>query len=295
MLIHAVRYSRSIKPSPRYVRRRSYKNFNSGSFITAVQQLSWLDLYLCEDVNTAVKILSEKLTFILDTMAPMKTIQVRKKYVPWLSKATLNLMKERDALQKNAAESKNDDDWKKFKKLRNQINNRLKYEETNWQRLKLDECGQDSSKVWKNVKGILNWQTTGSPNQLFYSGSLVVKPQEIAEAQNSYFLEKISLIRENLPAALSDPLTKLKSLMEGRTCSFSFRAAHPEEVEKVVSGLSNSTSFGLDEIDTSIIKLIKPEILPALTHMVNLSITTGVFPTLWKKSKIIPLYTKKTC
>ena len=36
MLIHAVRYSRSIKPSPRYVRRRSYTNFNSGSFITAV-------------------------------------------------------------------------------------------------------------------------------------------------------------------------------------------------------------------------------------------------------------------
>lgn len=67
-------------------------------------------MYLCEDVNTAVKILSEKLTFILDTMAPMKTIQVRKKYVPWLSKATLNLMKERDALQKHAAESKNDDE-----------------------------------------------------------------------------------------------------------------------------------------------------------------------------------------
>ena len=101
MLIHAVRYSRSAKPSPRYVRKRSYKNFNSDSFIAAVQQLSWLDLYLCQDVNVAVKLLSDKLTFILDTMAQMKTIQVRKKYVPWLSKTTLSLIKERNILHKN--------------------------------------------------------------------------------------------------------------------------------------------------------------------------------------------------
>ena len=68
---------------------------------------------------------------------------------------------------------------------------------------------------------------------------------------------------------------------------------HPDEVVKVVSGLSNSSSFGLDEIDTTIIKLIKPDILPALTHIVNLSIATGFFPAFWKKSKIIPLHKKE--
>ena len=82
MVIHAVRYSRSIKSTPRYVRKRSYKNFKSEDFISAVKQLSWLDLYLCEDVNVAVRLLSDKLTFILDTMATMRTIQVRKKYAP---------------------------------------------------------------------------------------------------------------------------------------------------------------------------------------------------------------------
>ena len=126
MLIHAVRYSRSIKSTPRYVRKRSYKNFKSEDFISAVKQLSWLDLYLCEDVNVAVRLLSDKLTFILDTMAPMRTIQVRKKYAPWLSKTTLELMKERDKLQKIAVETKDRDDWTKFKHARNKINNRLR-------------------------------------------------------------------------------------------------------------------------------------------------------------------------
>ena len=293
MLIHAVRYSRSIKASPRYIRKRSYKNFNPGDFVQAVQQLCWLDIYLCEDVNSAVSLLSSKLTFILDAMAPMRTVQIRKKYASWLSSTTLELMKERDRLQKVASETRNIDDWKAFKGIRNTVNNRLKFEEKSWQRKKLADCGEDSSKVWKNVKGILNWKSSGSPSQLFYNGSLVNKPQEVAETQNQYFLDKIRLIRENLPPPLIDPLALLRSLMVGRSCSFSFSVVHPDEVEKVMSGLSNSSSFGLDQIDTYIIKLVRLDILPALTHIVNLSLSTQEFPTNWKKSKIIPLHKKE--
>ena len=81
--------------------------------------------------------------------------------------------------------------------------------------------------------------------------------------------------------------------MAGRTCSFSLAAVHPDEVEKVISSLSNSSSFGLDQIDTYTVKLIKLEILPALTHIINLSITTKVFPSCWKRAKIIPLHKKE--
>ena len=293
MLIHAVRYSKSIKTSPRYVRRRSYKNFNPLAFISAVRQLTWLELYLCEDVDTAVKILSDKLTFILDTMAPIRTIQVRKKYAPWLSKTTLELMKERDNIQKIAAQTKDRDDWTKFKHLRNRINSRLKYEEKSWQKTKLEECGEDSSKVWKNVKNILNWSKCGSPSQLFYNGSLISKPQEVADAQNMFFIDKINLIRENLPPPSTDPLAVIRTLMAGRQCSFSFSVVHPDEVEKVISSLSNSSSFGLDEIDTSSIKLVKYYLVPAITHIVNLSLSTQAFPFYWKNSKIIPLHKKE--
>ena len=103
MLVFATRYSRTIKSASRYIRKRSYKNFNSEVFVSAIRQVRWLDLYLCEDVNTAVQILSSKIVFILDTMAPLKTIQIRTNYSPWLSKDTLDLMKERDKQQKLAS------------------------------------------------------------------------------------------------------------------------------------------------------------------------------------------------
>ena len=172
MMISAVRHSKTIRSSPKYIRKRSFKNFDPQLFVATVQQVSWLDVYLCNDVDEAVELFSNKITEILDVMAPMKTIQVRTNYSPWLSKETLELMKVRDELQKLASETKCREDWNRYKEARNKVNNKLKYEESNWQRVRLEECGKDSGKTWRNVKGILNWKGSVSPNQLLYRGSL---------------------------------------------------------------------------------------------------------------------------
>ena len=93
MMIIAVRNSRSIKSSPKYARKRSYKNFNPDTFKMKIRQLGFLDIYLSDNVNTAVSKLTNKLNDVLNVMAPMKTIQIRQKYNPWISQETLNLMK----------------------------------------------------------------------------------------------------------------------------------------------------------------------------------------------------------
>ena len=80
--------------------------------------------------------------------------------------------------------------------------------------------------------------------------------------------------------------------MSGKKFHFSFSTVHPDEVLEIINGLNNSTAFGVDEIDTYVLKLVKLDILPALTHIVNLSLSTQQFPHEWKKSKIIPLYKK---
>ena len=292
MMVSGIRRSRSFKSSPKYLRKRSYKNFDHQLFVNAVKQISWLDLYLCEGVDEAVELFTEKITNILDVMAPMKTFQVRTKYAPWLSKETLEIIKERNEAQKVAAETKSRDDWVRYKQIRNKVTNRLKYEESNWRQARFEACAKNSSKTWKNVKQVLNWQSSGSPSKLFYKGALKTKSQDIADSQNEFFIEKVQNIRLNMSPPISDPLSKLQSLMEGRQCAFSLSMVYPKEVDSIISSLTNTTAFGFDLIDTSIIKLIKPEILPAVTHIINLSIKSSKFPTSWKKSKIIPLHKK---
>jgi hypothetical protein len=85
-------------------------------------------IYECEDVELSLKMLTEDLTLILDKMAPIRTIQIREKYAPWLSLETKRMMAERDFAQKIASQSKMVGDWAIFKRLRNRVNHVLKTE-----------------------------------------------------------------------------------------------------------------------------------------------------------------------
>ena len=147
MLIFAVRQSKTIRNTPRYIRKRSFKYFNPERFVKAVQEISWLDVYLSSDVEEAVKMFTKKVTEILDEMAPMKSIQIRSNYSPWLCKDTLDLMKARDEVQKLTSETKCRDDWVKYKQLRNKVTNKLRYQESSWQRRRLSGCGVNSYKT----------------------------------------------------------------------------------------------------------------------------------------------------
>ena len=70
------------------------------------------------------------------------------------------------------------------------------------------------------------------------------------------------------------------------------KTVSPDDVLKVVNGLKNSKSTGTDNIDTWVIKLVASDILPALTHIINLSILQSKFPSMWKQAKVVPLLKK---
>ena len=161
-------------------------------------------------MNVALDILGMRLTKILNTVAPMKTYQIRKNYNPWISRETLEMMKNRDQLHKVASQSNITEDWTVFKKIRNQINNRLKYEEKRWQSEKLRQCNGNAKSSWKTLKSILNWNISGAPTKLFYKGELKTKLQEVADCQNESFIDKIKEIQQELPAQKDDLMKFLK-------------------------------------------------------------------------------------
>ena len=225
-------------------------------------------------------------------MAPIRTIQIRENYAPWLSTETRQVMAERDLAQKVAAESKRDEDWKIFKRLRNRVNRILKNEKRNWQRLKFIKCEEEnnSKQIWKNIKSWLNWTTSGAPTQLFYNGQLENRPSSLATCMNQFFINKVRDLKISLGEPETNPLKNLQKLMAGRKCVFKLKPVHPDTVEKLITNLPNSGSVGLDYIGTGIIKLAKAEFLPSITNIINLSIKQSKFPLQFKKAKVIPLH-----
>ena len=249
-------------------------------------------MYQTTDVNEAVNLFTAKITCILDQMAPVKTFQTTSKYCPWLSGETKVIIKKRNEAQQKLSENKNDENFQEFKTLRNKVNKNLKNDKITWQKQKLENCNNDSGKLWKNILGWVNWISSGSPTKLYHAGQIVTSPAKLTEIMNTFFVDKVSNIQQNLPLPNDDPLRTLSSLMNGRTSVFSLAFVHPDSVKKIILGLKNSKSCGVDNIDTYILKLMVDEVLPAITHIVNLSIQHGTFPSLYKRSKVIPLHKK---
>ena len=257
-----------------------------------INSTSWYDIYITNDAHEAATILTNKITEALNIYAPIKTVQVRKNYAPWLNSEIKALMFDRDEAQRKASASKDQDDWRLYKNLRNTVTDRLRKCKAEWEANKLINIDTHPKDVWKNIKSLMNMKISGPPTQLIHNGNIINSPIDLATTMNDYFIDKIDNLEKNLPQPNGDPHVYLKNIMKDRSCEFNFKPVQPQTVKDVVLNLKNSGSTGLDEINTTIIKMIIDNILPALTQVINLSLTTHSFPENWKLAKIIPLFKK---
>ena len=265
-MIHVVRYSKTMSQNIRYVKKRVFKNFSEEGFKADVKLISWWpSVYGCENANEAAENLSKNLCEALDRWAPVKKIQVKPNYRPWISKETKSLMNQRDYAQELASRTNNFDDWRKFKNLRNTAVARNRAEKKAWEVRQLDHLANDSSNLWRNVKSWMGWRNSGPPSQLFVD-KIIVKPKEIASTMNQFFVNKVKNLQKKLPRKKNDPLQYLKNAMKKRKCTFKLRPVTQDEVKGFVTKLKNSKSTGLDNLDTHTLKLVLEEILPAHTH-----------------------------
>ena len=240
-------------------------------------------------------IFTKKLTDILDKMAPVKKFQMKTNYATWVTDATKDRMKTRNLAQQTASVTGLDEDWDQYRKLRNEVTGLLRQNKFDWQESKLKSCEEtcETGKLWKNILGWLNWSSSSSPTKLLCEGNLETSPKKIADIQNRYYIDKVHSIRTSLLGQNKDPLELLRQRLEGNQASFTSQSVTPEQVEKIISQLKNSKASGMDNLDTYILKLTKPIIVPSVCHILNLSLVSNKFPTKWKIAKIVPLYKGK--
>ncbi len=77
-----------------------------------------------------------------------------------------------------------------------------------------------------------------------------------------------------------------------QTPIFSFCLLTEAEVSKLL--LSSHPTSPLDPIPSHLLQAISPTLLPALTHIINTSLLTGIFPTAFKQARVTPLLKKPT-
>ena len=121
-------------------------------------------------MDEAVPVFTRKFVDVLNCHAPWVIFQLRKFYSPWITEETKKLIKERDEFKKKAEDLATDGDsvsaaeaWKSYKKVRNKVSNRTKYEEKNYKTEKMDQSLDSPASNWRTAKNFMEWKQSGGP------------------------------------------------------------------------------------------------------------------------------------
>ena len=294
-------FSKDPPPPSRTIRRRSYKKFNQEEYLRDIANLDFSDVYTCVDVDTATSLLTKKIVEVLNKHAPWIVYQQRKNFTPWISAETLSLMEQRDKVKEMAKGMGSIEGaavyWNEYKRLRNHISNRIKYEESLYKKSKVEECQDCPSRTWKLAKNFMEWKSPGPRTQLEVEeeNKIVMyrKARDLARVMNEFFISKVEAIIKGLKK-LPMNFSGCEQLMHGKNISFSVKFVTVKQIRKLIGSLKNKTSTAVDQLDNYSVKVAADYIEEPLHHVITLSLMQQKFPQDWKLTKIIPLHKKNS-
>ena len=102
-----------------------------------------------------------------------------------------------------------------YKKLRNQINSRIRKESMEHNNARVENA-KDENEMWNIVNDVIN------PNKetkwsLKIGDKILTEENEVAESFNTYFVEKIKVLKEGIAKSnVQDPMSKLNGKMKNK-------------------------------------------------------------------------------
>jgi hypothetical protein len=206
----------------------------------------------------------------------------------------------RDALKEEATEENDAEKHEAYKRLRNRISGGMLEKDTiKHFKSKFYQENPSVSAVWNNVNDYLNTSKrsfSNTPNIIKHNDKIHTSPREIANAINDAFLKKVSDLKAEVNLNVeSDPKVRLQKFLDKRNDEipeFEIKKIDKRKLRNLLKKRKGNRSCGIDYIDGYSIKLAAPLIEDILLHLVNLSIESSLYPSLWKVNKVSSQFKK---
>jgi len=234
------------------------------------------------DIDQLAKVYNTELRSVLDKHAPIvsKTI-VERQRLPWFDSELCDLKTSRRRAEDLWRKNKDPGSLVAFHQARNKYVHALHSKRTVYLSSLISDAGQDCKKLFNIVNTLCDKK---HDNPLPEHDSL----ESLVSVFGFFFKDKIDKIDADM-GATQPPIIPKRSGVSGNLLSY--EAVTQEEVRKLVS-FAKTTSCPADPIPTKLLKEHLDDLLPLLTHIINCSLSSGVFPQEWKTARVVPLLKK---
>ena len=143
----------------------------------------------------------------------------------------------------------------------------------------------NSKTWWKLIKGIVKTQdSTDNIPTLETEDNCIVDDEDKAQAFNRFFINHSTIDDENMELPNERNITNW-NILDSIEIS-------EEDVHDQLINLDITKALGPDSISPKLLKKAAKPLSKILQYIFNLSLKTSIFPAIWKKANVVPLYKK---
>ena len=262
---------------------RQFHKADAQDFQTTLQCIPWELFYNETHIDETWDNFTALVHAAAKDVIPIATSKGRRRS-PWITSDIIKASRKKNRAYHRAIKNKNNVNlWNKYVDLRSLVKRMTRNTYNDYVQSLAIDCKLNPKRFWSFVKSKRKPQ---SVNYFQHGNQTHTSPSEIANAFNLYFQSNFSpqqspyhLPKDNDACKSHPGIKPLQNIQ-----------VHQSDVLRAINNLNASKPPGLDGISPKILKLAGFSIVPILTRIFNLSLSTGTVPHSWKMANVVPLF-----
>jgi hypothetical protein len=272
------------KPSAvkKTVTLRNFRSLNHDQFDSDLSS-ELASLSSIHEVDNLVTQFDSKVRCVLDRHAPLrtKTRTIIPRF-PWYNDQIAEERRLRRKYERKWRKTKSLEDKQAYVNQKSRCNEAIEGAKVSYYKDKLQNAS--NKEVFQTVNALLNKNTRPLPS--------CKSTKELSDQFANFFHDKVAKIRRTLDSDSDGTMSSRFADPTNHTLS-EFHLLSNDDVRYLVSG-STTKTCQLDSLPTWLLKQHIDTILPSLTHIINRSLASGIFPKPLGQAIITPILKKAT-
>jgi hypothetical protein len=278
----------TIVEDDKYIYKSVCSNKKIETFNHELSSVDWNTVENITDTQHAYTEFSTIFNNLYNKYFPLKKIKVgyRNKKT-WLTEGLKQCIKTKNKLYVKYRHYPTITNESMYKKYKSKLNLLLrKSEKSHYDDLFIKYKG-NTKKSWDIIREVISKKKTHCKSaKLLVNSKITPDNGSIAEAFNEFFINIGPNLSKKIPETNVNPLSYIPVKNQH---SIFLEPVIKEEVHKIVHNMKQC-SPGYDGVSPTVVKSSLPQFVIPLTHVINLSLAQGIFPSELKLAKVIPVF-----
>ena len=292
-----IKWTPNKQKMPKFIQYRNLSKTAIQNFNTALGLADWTSVLTEQNVNTAYDNFTEVYNSLKDFHLPLVTKKFNKfkhKLSPWITKGILKSLETKSKLHRTMTNARDGvrqittkEKYINYCKLYKRV---IKQAKQIYWKNKFQATKNNIKATWKNINLILgrNSNKSSFPDYFTHNGNTFSSPIHIANEFNNFYVNVGPNLAKNIPQSNRNANDLLPN--QNLQNSLYFIPSTPLEILNIIQSMKPKTSSGLDKVSPKLVKQTAIPIADPFSHIVNLSLESGIVPSNMKKAKVLPFY-----